>query len=305
MQMFKKFPVLIFLLIVFLVAGCSNSDQLNGPTANPEISPSATITSSPVVPTPTSLPMALIVNNEGISLQEYQINLNQINSAQTELGKNLSAEELSQKVLDYLTDETLLEQAAYEAGFELTEAAFNERLDTLVAEAGGEEAFQAWLSNQGYSESIFLIALRRSVAASWQRDQIIAQVPNTAEQVHARQIMVSDQDTADKIYNRLQSGADFATIAFQYDPLTGGELSWFPRGYLILSEIEDAVFELQPGQYTPVLSTAYGFQIVQVIERDANRSLTPDAYSVMQHKALENWLSERRKASSIEILIPK
>jgi len=36
----------------------------------------------------------------------------------------LSAEELSQKVLDYLIDETLLEQAAYQAGFELTEAAF-------------------------------------------------------------------------------------------------------------------------------------------------------------------------------------
>ncbi len=45
--------------------------------------------------------------------------------------------------------------------------------------------------------------------------------------------------------HQLQAGADFATLAYRYDPLTGGDLGWFPRGVLTQPAVEEAAFSLQ------------------------------------------------------------
>ena len=117
---------------------------------------------------------------------------------------------------------------------------------------------------------VFARAYHLDLEATWMRNIILAQVPARAEQIHARQILVQNKALADELYQRLQAGADFATMAWGYDPLTGGELSWFPRNYLVLKNVEDAVFALQPGEFTPIIQTAYGYQIVQVVEREAD-----------------------------------
>ncbi len=149
----------------------------------------------------------------------------------------------------------------------------------------------------------FRRALRRSIAAAWQRDQVLAKAPTTAEQIHARQILVLNEDLANRLYAQLQAGADFATLALQVDPDSGGELGWFPKGYLLLPEIEQAAFSLQPGKYSPITKTSYGFHIVYVTERDPNRPLSADARLELQRKLLSNWLKERRAQSQVEILV--
>jgi len=83
--------------------------------------------------------------------------------------------------------------------------------------------------------------------------------------------------------------------------LAGGELGWFPRGYLILPQIEEAVFNLQPGEYTEVIESVYGFHIVQVLERELDRELTQDALIQKQREALMEWLTEQKSLSLIEI----
>ncbi|MDZ4159211.1 MAG: peptidylprolyl isomerase, partial [Anaerolineaceae bacterium] len=138
----------------------------------------------------------------------------------------------------------------------------------------------------------------------WQRNQIVGQVPETAEQIHVRQILVLDADLAEKIHTQLEAGADFATIARRYDPATGGDLGWFPKGYLILADIEQAAFSLEPGQYSQVIPSAYGFHIVQVMERDPGRLLASEVRRTLQHKAMVTWLEDQKANSLIEILVP-
>ena len=147
------------------------------------------------------------------------------------------------------------------------------------------------------------MALSASIAAVWQRDQIINAVPETALQVHARQILVFDEESADEIYAQLESGADFATLSDAYDPLTGGDLGWFPKGYLFLPEIEEVAFELTPGDYSQVIETDYGFHIIQVIERDEEHELLPDVRKVLQQAALNDWLKTQREEGQIEIYL--
>ena len=136
------------------------------------------------------------------------------------------------------------------------------------------------------------------------RDQIIAGVPETAEQVHARQILLYNSDEAEALFAQLASGADFETLAGQYDPLAKGDLGWFPRGYLTVSALDDVVFALEPGEVSPIIETEIGFHIVQVIERDTARPLNFSAYQIVQKATLETWLHERQAQSDIIYYLP-
>jgi peptidyl-prolyl cis-trans isomerase C len=93
-------------------------------------------------------------------------------------------------------------------------------------------------------------------------------------------------------------------LASSFDPVTNGDLGWFPRGYLSEPAIEEAAFGLQPGQYSVVIPTEIGFHILYLVERDAEHPLQPDARRAIQVKALQDWISERRDQSEIQILLP-
>jgi len=278
--------------------------QLNTPTITltPFIpNPTVTATASP-----TPVPLAASVNGEGITLEEFQAELGRYQSA-LKSGTNLAtdqSDEATQVVLNDLIDQTLLAQSAFEKGYILDDTAFQARLDQLANQAGGNPALEKWMTDNGYTQESFQKALRNSLAAAWMRDQIISEVPETADQIHARQILLYNSDQANNALAQLQSGQDFTTLAKKYDPVTGGELGWFPRGYLTEKALEDAAFSLEPGQYSPVIQTPLGFHILLVIERDPSRSLEPNARLVLQEKALSNWLQQRRAQSEIKTFLP-
>jgi parvulin-like peptidyl-prolyl isomerase len=134
------------------------------------------------------------------------------------------------------------------------------------------------------------------------RDQIIEAVPRTTEQVHARQILLYNSDQANQVLAQLEAGNDFGNLAKKYDPITGGDLGWFSRNYLPEPRIEEIAFKLQPNEYSPVIESLAGFHIIQVLERDPQRPLSPDALLVLQAKALQDWLHARLGEAVIEIL---
>jgi peptidyl-prolyl cis-trans isomerase C len=247
--------------------------------------------------------LAALINDEAITLAEFQAELGRYRQAQEE-GGLLPQENAEEVVLSELIDQVLLAQAARQAGFVLGEADLGARIDQLAEQSGGGQALADWLSRYGYSEADFRTALARSLAAAWMRDQVVTAAPETAEQVHARQILLYNDEQAQQVYDLLQSGQDFTALAYRYDPLTGGELGWFPRGYLLVPAVEEAAFNLQPGEYTPVIKTEMGYHIVQVIERDPLHPLEPDARWTLQVQALQEWLTEKRNQSEIQVLYP-
>jgi peptidyl-prolyl cis-trans isomerase C len=248
--------------------------------------------------------MAARVNGEGILLTEYQAELQRYQAGIQEAGEAYDEANASQAVLEVLENQTMLAAAAQQQGYSVDDAALQARLDELTQEAGGSEQLQSWLSANFYTEDSFKTALKRDMQATWMKQQIIAGVGTTAEQVHARQILLDSQAEADGILAQLQSGASFEDLAYGYDSLTGGELGWFPRGYLLQPAVEDAAFSLEAGGYSGVISTSYGYHIVQVIEKDAQHVLSPDALLFIQRQALNSWLEQQRGQASIEVLVP-
>lgn len=290
----KRIPLTLILTVVFLLTACNRLV----PTAEP----TATATAMP--PTPTSLPMALIVNGEGIFLSDYQAELVRLQQAKATLGEESAPEAEKQQILDNYIDQLLLAQAAVQGGFSVDDATLQARIDKLIETISGAGELTSWQSANGYTDESFRAELRREILAAWQRDQIINAVPLTAEQVHARQILVQEEINANDVVAKLESGIDFTELAKDYDPLLGGDLGWFAAGTLTQPEVDAAAFALQPGETSAVIHSQIGYHILYIIERESDHPLSVDGRRILQEKALDQWLADQRAASTIEILVP-
>jgi peptidyl-prolyl cis-trans isomerase C len=312
------FPAAV-LALLFVAGACRPAPAQSAPLVTPSglaaengtRSPDPAVT--PAAPSLTPEPLAARVNGEGIFLVDFQAELKRYRDAATEgtiptetaaVVPPDSLDPDSQVVLDDLIGQELLAQAAFKAGQVIDDAQVNERLSQLSAQLGSPAALSDWMGRNGYTDASLRRSLRTALLAAWQRDQIAAAVPAAAEEVHARQILVRERATAELILEKLKAGEKFATLALKYDPLTGGDLGWFPRGYLTQAAVDQAAFEIQPGEFSGVIETPIGFHILQVIERDPQHTLAPDALRFMQDQALSRWIAEQRKQSQIEINLP-
>lgn len=284
--------VLLVITICLLISGCG----LIGaePTPTPTVA----------VPTPTMEPMAAIVNGEGITIVEYQAELDRYVAAVNETGASApTGVEPKTLILDELINTRLLSQAAVQSGFQISEVDLENRLSQLAEQIGGVEALQNWQNRYAYSDASLRQSLQYSLAAAWMRDKIISGVPLQTEQVHARQILLADEQTALAVKAQLDAAVDFTELAYQYDSVTGGDLGWFPRGYLNIPEVETIAFSMAVGEYSAPVRSDIGWHIIQLVEKDPAHGLSPDALLSMQHQALNEWLLQRRAESTIDILI--
>jgi len=113
----------------------------------------------------------------------------------------------------------------------------------------------------------------------------------TPERVHARHILLSItnkpkdevpkiQAQAEALLKQIKAGGDFAELAKKnsQDPgsaAKGGDLGWVSRGQMV-KPFEDAVFTLKPNEISNLVTTEYGFHIVQVLERQPAHLQTLD-----------------------------
>jgi peptidyl-prolyl cis-trans isomerase D len=113
----------------------------------------------------------------------------------------------------------------------------------------------------------------------------------TPERVRARHILLSTankpkdevpkiQAQAEALLKQIKAGGDFAEIAKKssQDPgsaAKGGDLGWVSRGQMV-KNFEDAVFTLKPNEISNVVTTEYGFHIIQVLEKQPAHLQTLD-----------------------------
>lgn len=250
---------LIFPFAMLFLTGCVN--LLNRPTE--PVTPTAAVQEvTPTDSVPTPIPFVIKVNDIGITDDEYISELTRFQQANT----NTDQKEAARVVQENMTFELLLADSAYKNGFSMDNAALSAKIDELKNQIGGEDVYQTWLSAQGYSADSFKAAYLRSSAAAWMRDKIAEETPKDAPQVHVQQILLLDEAEAKSVLEQIRAGSDFATLASEYDPITKGDLGWFPKGYLTQKVVDDTVFALQAGEISEVISSEVGYHILWVIE---------------------------------------
>ncbi|MDY7041703.1 MAG: peptidylprolyl isomerase [Chloroflexota bacterium] len=304
--------LLIAILVTASLVACQtpSATTSNGDQPPPSPPPEATTAASP---SPTvGEPLAAMVNGQPILLADYQQLLAEYEAALISRGFDLDTEEGQQmlaqagrQVLDVMIEQALIEQAAARENVTVTDGELDAIIQRDIEEGGGAEKFAAWLQENGWTEEDYRQRLRSQLLTSKMIERVTASVAVTAEQVHARHILVENESEAQSILEKLLGGADFAALAQQHslDEATkanGGDLGFFPLGMLIAPEVEEAAFSLQPGQISGVIASQFGYHIVQVLERVVDRPLSEDALGVLRDRAFRQWVDELWTTATIE-----
>lgn len=136
-----------------------------------------------------------------------------------------------------------------------------------------------------------LVADENQIAAGLEMPEAVLRVAydrdkerfRTPERVHARHILVMTQGKpeaekaalkkkAEDLLKQVKGGGNFAELAKKNsdDPssaVKGGDLDWFGRGRMV-PQFEASAFSLKPGQISDVVTTDFGYHIIQTIEKE-------------------------------------
>jgi parvulin-like peptidyl-prolyl isomerase len=329
----KQFACLASLVVLLAACSVDNVPPQSVPATAPPAAPASTAAPSAAktvapkstaapTPAPTQGPPAARVNGKPIPLAEFEKEVARRQAEMTKQGLDLSTPdgqtalvELRRQILEGMIEQELIDQEAVKQNITVAEPELDAAINQSIADSGGQDAFNKYLANiAGMTLDEWRAGQREGMLTQKLIERVTRDVPMTAEQVHARHILVNTLAEANALLAQLRAGADFATLAQQYskDNITsagGGDLGWFPRGGLFDAALEQAAFELQPGQIskTPVQSDLGGGQIVyhilQVIERDPARTLSDDALRAAREAAFQRWLEGLKASAKIERLV--
>lgn len=300
----KPIGRLVTMALVLGCAACNSALITSTPAVAPTLPSASDLLVTPgVSASPVSEGLvAALVNGQPIYLEDYERKLGQYEASLPAWGVDPNTPEGQEAlasarayVLDVMIEQVLIEQAAAAAGISVPDEEVDAYMQAMIEENGGLEAFEAKLAEIGDTYENARREVRSELIGMAMTRQVIGSVPTVAEHVHARHILLDTYEEAANIHARLEAGADFATLAREYskDPNTrdsGGDLGFFPRGILTAPEVEEAAFSLQPGQFSGIVPSVLGYHIVQVVERDPAREISPENLSLLQDRVLQEWI---------------
>jgi len=234
---------------------------------------------------------------------------------------------LEQQILQDLVQRAELQQKAPGLGVNVTDAQVEKQLKQIKKQyfGGSEQRYHAELKRACFTDA----EVRADVRTNLLRESIYKKVTAGAKVTDAdvkayydshqslytqpetrvvRHILVKTKSLADKLYNQLKGGADFATLAKKYsqDPgskAQGGQLT-ISRGQTV-PEFDKVAFSLKTGELSKPVKSQFGWHVIRA-EKAATKSHTTPFAQVKQairqqlvqqkqSEALQKWLAGVKK----------
>ncbi|MFU8803253.1 MAG: peptidylprolyl isomerase [Bradymonadaceae bacterium] len=246
------------------------------------------------------------------------------------------------QTLEHVVDEYLIDRKLEQEKIEVTDAQVEEALVEFKSRFPSEEYFAMFLEQNQLDEAGIRENLQKDVALQ----EVISKTHDIEvkdedvrayydehqdrfkqqDEVHARHILIKVEEGADEatiaeaktraeaILKEVKaSGADFEELAKTKSEgpsaPRGGDLGFFPRERMV-PEFSEVAFKMKAGQISDVVKTAFGFHIIQVVEkRDARQlpfeevkehiemQLKPE----IQRQAFGKFLAEIKEGVKIEL----
>lgn len=219
---------------------------------------------------------------------------------------------LSQTVIRKLEQEGKLLEGAAQLKIKVTD----KELDAEIRESGGLSAnarpseFVAELDRQveesGLHKDEYLQMLRARLLEEKVRNYFLYVAPDKEEQAKVRWIFLTDQTEANEALKRLEAGEGFAKVARELSQDSasasqGGDLGWRVRGQLFVDEVEEFVFETgKVGVRSDVISTDFGFYIVQIQDYAKSRKLDQSQRNAVAERLMNEWLEGLNKTVQVK-----
>lgn len=211
-------------------------------------------------------------------------------------------------VSDLLIQEEVVRRFAGELDVTATDDEISEDIASRLGITADDESFdvvfQQELARSGLSETDYRQMVEAAVISDKLRQKFLADVPESAESVHYRQIVVGEPAKADELLAEIEGGADFAALAAEdlnldvVNKENGGDVGWVPRGVLDAST-EELVFALQPGDLSEPIPTARGVLIIEMLEKDDDHPVGDDRKEPLADRLFADWVAEKKQSLSI------
>lgn len=250
-------------------------------------------------------------------------------------GKELSAEQkkmVEGNILNQLVTQQLILQVAAKSNLMADEAMVNQRFDAFKAQRPevADEHMRQLIADEILTqqtvqqEVISKVTLTDEEAQNYyneRKDQF-----NQPEQVQTSHILIQvaqdapqeEKDAAKKkiqeILTMAKEGKDFAELAKEYSEgpskENGGDLGFFAKGVMV-KPFEDAAFALDEGAISDVVETQFGYHIIKVTGKKAQRTAPfEEVKAQIKQRLLQqkinlerrNWVEALKSNATIEIM---
>ena len=163
---------------------------------------------------------------------------------------------------------------------------------------------QAGLVEARMSEDQYEIIFETELVRKKLYDAVTADIALEQDQVWARHILVSTEEEARSIIERLNDGEEFGELAAELSLDTssganGGDLGWFGEGQMV-APFEEAVFELEVGEISEPVQSDFGWHVIQLIDR-TTLPMTASQYEQARQAAFDEFLTGLREESEVTI----
>ena len=253
-------------------------------TPTPEIQPSVYAT-----PTASKTQEAILGSTATPGIDETEIEKVENGEDESDVGEDTPIE----PTIEPSPTITALTQTPGPTATPYTEEMFQTELNQYLGEL---EAIE--VSETNLRKYIYHFLMKQKV-----RDAVAADVPLEQEQVWARHILVSTTAEAITVLERLEKeewnavAADVSLDTSNKD--SGGDLRWFTRGQMV-TEFEEAAFDLEIGQISDPVETQFGWHIIQLIDKGI-RPLSQADYENNKNIFFEEWFTGIKESTEISI----
>lgn len=129
-----------------------------------------------------------------------------------------------------------------------------------------------------------------------------AHIDEYTQEVQLRHILVNTPEEAEKIMAELRAGGDFRALAQRYstDPTAshGGDLGYLGKGAMNPA-FEPEVFTMAPGEVRGPIASAFGFHIVQVVQR--RRATEPVTFDLARDEIVQILLMDKQRQAEKDL----
>jgi len=285
----------------------------------------------------------VIVKGNGFEIKQSQLDtvMDALKSRAASMGRTIPSEDLTKTALNSLIVNQLLFQKASDADKAQGKKEAEQYMAQVVKQFGSQavveeqlkaagKTFDGWHDEMIQQRTAAVVMVRELNAAPTEAEIQKFYDDNTnaselPEQVHVRHILLLTEDPAtqaplpdaqiqakkkqiDDILKQARAGADFAALAKQYSEDTttkdnGGELPPFTHGQMV-APFDAAAFSLTNNQISDVVTSQFGYHIIQLLGRTPARKLALTDKLPDSEVTLADYLKDRLTGQKLQELAP-